>query len=250
MEWRRRRAAVGTGLLVLALAGGWASQVSLAESTFQTTTAGGTNTLSTAASFGPPTIGTSTKASGSGTSMTVNKPAGVVDGSVLFAAFEYDSSLSLTAASGYSLVRRFSGIGSTAVYSKIITNAAGEPASYTFIGDGDQWLGIIVPVSGANTTTPVDVSTVNNGYGGTLTATGLTTGGPNRLLLAFAGMDWGPGSPYTPPAGMTEIDDRSGGAVSFTAAHVTQASAGASGNKVFTASDTDVWGAILVAVQT
>jgi hypothetical protein len=182
--------------------------------------------------------------------MTVNKPAGVVDGSVLFAAFEYDSTLSLTAPSGYTLVRRFSGTGSTAVYYKIITNAAGEPASYTFTGNGDDWLGIIVPVSGANTTTPVDVSTVNNGYGGTLTATGVTTSGPNRLLLAFAGMDWGPGSPYTPPGGMTELDDRGNGLVSFTAAHVTQAGAGASGNKVFTASDTDVWGAVLVAVQT
>lgn len=124
--------------------------------------------------FGSYTTGNATATQATG--VTINKPANVANGDVLYAfvGCNLAASGARWACSGWTYVSPLELITTTGndrtvdVLRKVITNAAGEPASYTFAATGaasSQIAGMIIRVTGANTTTPEDVTPTTSGAG-------------------------------------------------------------------------------------
>ncbi|MGK2898599.1 MAG: hypothetical protein ACSLE9_07910 [Burkholderiaceae bacterium] len=200
------------------------------------------------------------------TTVVITKPSGVADGDVLVACVSIraanTSAWSAPDGTWTSLGEISDGDEVTSeVFWKPITNAAGEAASYTFTyGAGGKTSGGIIRVSGADTAAPVD-GAIGTGAGeasttNTITASEVTTSGPDRLLLFFGATRFNTAT-WTMPTGFdTEWWDvaSTGGAASSNstsmAATDTQASAGGSGTKTATYSGAnDAWTAILIAIK-
>jgi len=137
-----------------------------------------------------------TGSANTGTSVTVNKPSNTVDGDVLVAAVWSRNATAVytTPPSGWTIVAPTTDDTSTGViriYHKVINNAAGEPASYTWAGGGSgRQTGIISRVTGVN------LASVGNAQGSVATLIGspdrviapaVTTTADNTLLLAAVG---------------------------------------------------------------
>jgi RHS repeat-associated protein len=187
------------------------------------------------------------------TSHTIAKPAGVVTNDVLVAGITMRGAPTITAPSGWTLVRSDAS-GSTvtqAVYRKVAGGS--EPASYTwtFGAPIDGVVGAIAAYSGVNTTTPIDVSGGQaNASSTSVTAPSVTTTVTNTKLVGFFGT--ADDATFTAPSGMTERTDiliNSSQDGSASSADVTQASAGATGTKVATASKAAVNIGQLVALK-
>jgi hypothetical protein len=172
----------------------------------------------------------------SGTSITINKPAGLVDGDVMVASIGFSSGgATITPQdAGWTFVSRaVNGAGaSVAVYVQV---ASGEPANYTWDLSAALAIGgTVTAYTGVDTTTPVDTSGISSN--GTTTAS-ISTAQPGEMLVAsFFGWTNGSASTWTPPAGMTERVDvtTTAGFYSFEMAEALQPLAGATGAKVAT----------------
>lgn len=193
------------------------------------------------------------------TGVTVSKPTGVADGDVLYAFVAKNTYADTNAftCSGWTALANVS-IGSvtendrhTVILRKVITNAAGEASTYTFVttsGTTSGMIGIIVCVRGLDTSTPEDVSpttshrvfAVNDA---TPASTDITTVTPNAfvmqyclLALGVAGQKtWGPPSGYTQNANATAGETTSATLkMQAGVAYKTQASPGAVGTNVWT----------------
>lgn len=122
------------------------------------------------------------------TGITITKPANLADGDVLYAFIsrtDFASTAAYSNSQGFSALTPTGGVIGTAtgndrclsILRKVITNAAGEPANYTFVtvsGTTHQMVGIILPLRGVDTTTPEDIS---------VPAYGLNTNTPNPASL-------------------------------------------------------------------
>jgi hypothetical protein len=165
-------------------------------------------------------------------SITINKPAGVVDGDVMIASIAQglvSSPLTITGSpAGWTLVRQVqSGVTNVfgiAVYSRV---ASSEPASYTWtFSKALNSAGGISAYVNVDTTTPVDIET-----GATGTPASITTTQPGEMIVASY---MGSGASFTPAAGMTERVDRTSGSTNIATveqADVVQAVAGPTGSK-------------------
>jgi hypothetical protein len=166
-------------------------------------------------------------------SITINKPAGVVDGNVMIASIAQglvSSPLTITGSpAGWTLVRQ-SQFGVTNVYGMAVYRrvASSEPVSYTWtFSKALNSAGGISAYVNVDTTTPIDVET-----GGSGTPASVTTTQPGAMLVgSYMSTS---NTAFTPPAGLTERADRASGAsnsASVEQADVVQAVAGASGSK-------------------
>jgi len=166
--------------------------------------------------------------------ITINKPAGVVDGDVMIASIAQGlvaSPLTITVTpTGWTLVRQ-SQFGVTNVYGMAVYSrvASSEPASYTWtFSKALNSAGGISAYVNVDTANPIDVET-----GGSGTPASITTTQPGDMLVVSSMST--SNTTFTPPAGMIERIDRASGATnSATLEHadIVQAVAGATGSKL------------------
>lgn len=135
---------------------------------------------------------TSSAASNSATSLVLSTPAGLADGELLFEAemFRNTPADTVTAPptpTGWTInAPTLNNNGQNAAYRKLIVTASGEPASYTFTTQqtANRCCALLARVSGADTSTPVDVTSATATSG--LTAPAITTVTPGALLVMYA----------------------------------------------------------------
>lgn len=183
-------------------------------------------------------------AAGGSTTLTVNKPAGVVAGDLLYAAIVFRSSSITTVPAGWTLIggeqaiHAADGITLEArmrVY-RLVAGAS-EPASYSWvIASSNDHVGTIVALSGRDNTVPETAhsgQTEVDANGSTTIAAMTATAGDD--LVAFAVIT--PATSWTPPAGMTERQDGNvsgGSGTTATVATEDAVGAGTTGPLAFT----------------
>ncbi|MGH2665673.1 GEVED domain-containing protein [Flavobacterium sp.] len=207
--------------------------------------------------------GTSTTANSGNTSLTINKPTGVVTGDIMIVNIAQvgSNNLSNPTCTGWTLINGQDLAGGTDRWGAVLYKIAlaGEPANYTFTLDGDSTgnVGSIVAFSGVNTTTPFDVASGTISVQGNQTgvvATGKTTVTANAAIIMFgmaANNDptWGSWN-TTSPGALTELyDNQRNNDASVGAAWAIKATAGATGNGTATLSNGERNGGILIALR-
>ena len=188
---------------------------------------------------------------------TVPKPSGVVSGDLLVAVLSCDGIHDVTISGGAGWTQRVS-VDNTG-QCRIFTSTAGasEPADYDIDNTGstnDNTLIVIFRVSGADTTTPIDVSGTSTGTSATPVCPDITTTQADTLLFAchsldgnrLATADTGQPSGYT--LGKHVAVTVGSGACVGGASYKTQASAGASGTATYTCDTSDTWCSVHVAI--
>lgn len=162
---------------------------------------------------------------------TVTRPAGTVEGDVMFAAIVVQAGGIAAVPADWTLIRAQ---GQLFTYRKVATGA--EPANYTWTPDtgGADWCALIMTFDGVDSSAPVDVSggSSNPIAGNSVTATGIvTTRAPASLLVFVASMVT---NNLVPPGQLVErADFISGGFASLGAYEGLRDPAGATGNGVF-----------------
>lgn len=179
------------------------------------------------------TVGNTQSVTANGAPGAVTKPTGLADGDVLI------TTLGTSAAAG-TPPTGFTTIGSattsaservTVAY-KVVTSAAGEPASYSWTGASGRSSLTITAFSGVDNTTPIDM-TAATATGTASVALSNTTVTNAALILAMAIGDWSTAG-MTIPAGMTSLFNLGNPGRRTAGAYLEQATAGATGTKTFT----------------
>jgi len=205
------------------------------------------------ASYAASTLGNGSE----GSSITVSKPSGVVEGDLLLAIVVVDGAETMNGLHVYFDYPIEGGVvnpsdptdGPTAgIWVRIAGSS--EPANYTWGWSGTkQAVAIIYRITGHRpVSTPADVvdaSGANSSAGSsTPTSPSVTTDTPGCKILYIASND-GVATPYTPPPGTTlDIQGNSsslGNPVSLAIARKDQTTAGATGTGVFTAGASEEW---------
>jgi hypothetical protein len=174
--------------------------------------------------------------------VVIGKPAGVATGDVLIAQFTSNANPSVAAApSGWSTVVAPLSVKTNArvfVYYHVVTDAAAEPASWTWtLSSAQKWNALMTAFTGVDTTTPFDTAAatkVNSTSVASVAVPGVTTTTAGALLVGGVGIDSGSVS-AAPPGGWTEAMESSGAQVAELA-HVTRPTAGATGSATWTLS--------------
>ncbi|MDM7998974.1 MAG: YDG domain-containing protein [Dehalococcoidia bacterium] len=211
--------------------------------------------------------GTATTADTSTTSLTINKPAGVVAGDVMLANIAKEGNDTTNPSSpGWTLVASADLGGMTQRHGAVLYRVVDgtEGASFTFaLGTGtNRAVCAIVSISGVDTSgpTPFDVAPGAISVQGNqqaVVATSITTVSPNAAIVMFgmAANDnptWS-GWTTTSPGALTELYDAqttgAGGQASVGAAWATKADAGPTGTGVATLSQAERNGGILIALK-
>jgi MSHA biogenesis protein MshQ len=195
---------------------------------------------------------TSATAVGSGGTATVAAPSGTVAGDLLIVGImlEKGSDVAITA-TGWTLVRRTNNGTDAGMATYWKWAGSSEPASYSFtLTNSPKWSVGVSRITGADTTTPIDISGGTTGGSGNVTAPSVNTTVADALVLAFY-TNKKPAT-YTAAGGTDERYDApntSGGLPSNMMATFVQASAGATGNKAATPSESEKWAGQQVAVR-
>jgi len=217
--------------------------------------------------------GTATTAQwSSGSTLTINKPTGVVAGDLMLVCIaQHVTSGTPSAAtlSGWSLVQSGSLSGSSLDYGTILSKVAGpaEGSSYAFTlaGTVGGAVGDIVAFSGVDNTTPVDAVaaslTSSSGRSTTMTAAAINTVSANAVAVLF-GMTanasngssetwsaWSAGLNATTPLFANTGGGSSGNATSVAANWKTIATAGTTGSGQATLSRNEYNAGIWVALR-
>lgn len=129
--------------------------------------------------------------------------------------------------------------------------ASGETGDYTVTHVDTRSQGVMMRISGVDTTTPFSPNpTLNSGTADDTTASGLTTT-VNNVMIVLAAFDWGDtANDLTPPTGTTPtFTEHLDVPLTYVAAGVL-ATAGATGDKTMANNSTGVnpWGAALIAI--
>ena len=162
-------------------------------------------------------VGTTKSAIQNVATASLNKPAGLHTNDVMLASFAVQGGTATTVtapdATWNALARVDNGTTiSIITFWHAVTNAATEPASYTFTLNGNVKGGAgLIAYSGVDNTAPIDQEIGQTTPSGTShTALSVTTGAPNTMLVTLHGvaayaccLNGG----WTPPAGMTERAD-------------------------------------------
>ncbi|HYR14086.1 MAG TPA: DUF6701 domain-containing protein, partial [Mycobacterium sp.] len=135
---------------------------------------------------------------------------------------------------------------SLAVYNKLA--GAAEPASYdwTFSAGNTGAAGGIMAFSGADPVLETD-SGVNTASGTSSATASVTTALANTMIITSHGI--GSSSTWTPPGGMSETVDATGGSAALEMNYVLQVAAGASGAKTATATVAGTGNAHIIALR-
>ncbi len=172
--------------------------------------------------------------------LDIARPVGIVAGDVMVSVVDVRGTPAITPPAGWTFVR-MDEIATTmrqAVYVRVV--GASEPPTYTWTFSKSQTAaGAILAYSGVSTVAPVNAHSgaVNATAATTVTAPSVTTTVNGSMILGFFGIT-GIRS-FTPPSGMAERSDLSATGtypISSASADVLQAVAGATGDKVATAS--------------
>lgn len=183
-----------------------------------------------------------------GTSVVMTKPTGLADGDTLVWLYYLKKSTNLTVTYPSGFTEQFnSGATFSATFDNIytatkpITNAAGEPASYTFSwgATGLANAGVLVRYSGVDQTTPQDAAGVTGTSSNSTTAAtpAITTVTDGAMIVSIVTKP-GSGQSGTSSA-VTEMFDNigEGGTIETVCIGDTeQATAGSSGTKAWTMS--------------
>lgn len=154
-------------------------------------------------------------------SLTINKPSGVADGDYLVLVFRSQN----TAATAVNLPSGFTVIGPAfeashagrvnVIAGKAVTNAAGEPSSYTVTqtGGAGRSAAVLLRVSGVDTANPVagvagsyQGTSVSSGNGRRVESYSVALDGGDGLAIFMGGNEFVSGTDHTPtstPAGYT-----------------------------------------------
>jgi MSHA biogenesis protein MshQ len=187
---------------------------------------------------------------GGSTTLTITKPAGVVQNDVMIASISVGPSTATIGAPGWTLVRRMDNTNGTsnslAVYSKVA--GASEPASYDWtLGAGHTGAaGSIMAFAGADPV--IEAENGQTTASGTSHATPtVATAYANTMLVASYGI--GATSTWLPPVGMTETVDAQGGSQALEVSYVPQAAIAGSISKTATSSGTGTGNAHILALR-
>ena len=208
-------------------------------------------------------VQSSTGTSAGATSITVNRPTGLAVGDLLLAAVSIDggTGASITAApAGWTLlggakVNSTTNVGQ-AVYWRVATATDVAASGFTWsINTAKRMSAAVMRVTGVDTANPIAASTVNQGTGTTLSASGLTA--PDQaLVVGFFTSDTNTaftatGTPASSrlQANVSVTNSNAAGPATLLASR--SVSAGATGSRTFTTSGTagTAWIAQLVAVN-
>jgi MSHA biogenesis protein MshQ len=184
----------------------------------------------------------------------VAKPAGTVQGDLLVVGImlEKGSTSSITTPAGWTLIRRTDQGTNAGMGTYYKWAGASEPATYTFeTSNSSKWAVGMSRISGAYTLSPIHASNGATGTSGTsVTAPSVTTTKLNTLVLAFYTNK--KHATYTPASTTTERYDAPNSAEGLPSnmmATFVQATAGATGNKVATASEGESWVGQQIAIR-
>jgi hypothetical protein len=172
----------------------------------------------------------------------INKPSNVSQNDILVADVVVNGgdAATITAPSGWTLIRRTDNDTNTAMASYYKVAGSSEPSSYTWSIDSQTRAeGGITRYSGVDMSNPVDTSAGNFGRGTTATTSAITTASNNEGVIALYGFDVGnSGNYFSAPSGMTEKYDVSNSPLgpSTAADDALQTSAGSTGSKTSTIS--------------
>lgn len=197
-----------------------------------------TSTISTSESNGGITVALRPAASSS-SSVTVNKPSGIVNTDVMIAVVAYASGTLTTPSSWTNIFTTVGTNGTVAAYYKVAGGS--EPADYTWSINTSGSLSVAtVGFYNVNTSTPINISgsQANNTASTTMTAPSVTTTIPETMLLYLGGIADPSGGSTTvlPPGGMTEDSDAGAGTVTTYIAEEIVSSTGATGSRAATIS--------------
>lgn len=169
---------------------------------------GRTSTVTGLSTVGFRAASSANTGSGTATSVTVTKPAGVVAGDVMIAAVTLGSTTpTITAPTGWTLVR--TQVNGTAIRTSVYSKVAGaaEPVSYVFsFSAASRAAAAVSAYTGVDTTAPVAVNTGGTNASATAqVAPTATTTSTNQQVIRV----WGAKASvtFTPPAGITERAD-------------------------------------------
>ncbi|MCA1832871.1 MAG: DNRLRE domain-containing protein [Actinobacteria bacterium] len=189
------------------------------------------------------------------TSVVVTKPTGTASGDVLIAGIATRGTPTVTAPTGWTLIRTRETGSSWTLQSYYHVAGSSEPTSYTWtLSVAKAAAGTVTAYTGVDTTSPIDVTSghLDNTAATSITATGVTTTAGNDLVVGI--FENTGAATFTPPAGMTERgEDQSNAAgqshVDIETADISQTTAGATGDKIATGSAANTGAAELVALR-
>lgn len=179
-------------------------------------------------------------ANGTGTSVTLTKPAGVTAGDLLLAAFLKAGSIT-AAPAGWTLALAGTDFR---VYYRVADGTEGASFTWTQSVSG-SWRGGISRYSGVSNASPIDAGFVTtSGVATTGSAGPVTTTTANAMVIGGANS----GQTTTPPASLTERWESTGGGLDIEHASAIQAAAGSTGSKTWTFAANTTWEAWLAAL--
>lgn len=175
------------------------------------------------------------------TAVSVDRPAGVVDGDVLIAHITVDGSPSVSAApAGWStVVAPLSTYGARVfVYYHVVADAAAEPASYSWrLSSAEKWNAAIGNFHGVDAADPFDGAVSTSAVRDSRTTVpvpGVTTSTAGAMLVGGVGVNSG-GVGVSEPGGWTEAAEATGVQVAELA-FVSRPTAGATGDATWSLS--------------
>ena len=192
------------------------------------------------------------------TTITVDKPSGVVDGDLMltFLWSPDDGTNSVTTLSGWTLIGSQGDVSSANMMINAFFKVAGgsEPADYTWTQANTVRFGAVcVKLTGADTADVLDVVTfgADTGFDTDVVCPSVTATDDDGLLVTMHGATGG--RPYSPPGGHTELFDvypdfGSDGGICGAIGYETLSSSGATGTRTWTrsGSDRDVVGSFII----
>ncbi|MFN2488245.1 MAG: Ig-like domain-containing protein [Actinomycetota bacterium] len=187
------------------------------------------------------------------TTLVIPTPSGVVPGDVLIASVDIAGTPTTTAPAGWTLIRTDTRGTRLRKLSYFHVAGASEPSSYRWTFNAARAAGGgIAAYSGVDTSDPIDASGGKaNAASTSITAPSITTTVPDALLVGLFGMRGK--RTVTPPTVMSERWDVASTTgtpkVTSEAADEAQPSAGATGTRIATASNTGVNIGQLIALR-
>lgn len=185
--------------------------------------------------------------------ITINKPAGVVDNDILYAAIHTDSATTITAPSGWSIVDTASdGTIKVITYQKL---AASEGASWQWTSGVFIYLGHVAAWSGEDTTTPLETAAAahSQNTGSDSTAEALTVtpqGGRSDDMNVVTWASWNATSVSSgfPPSGYTSRASYGSNGDLMRVAELQLSSSAATGTQTITWNAANNWAAFQMLI--
>jgi hypothetical protein len=196
-------------------------------------------------------------ASAGATTLVISKPTSTVSGDFLIAGITVAGGTGTTVSppAGWTLIQRTDNATNVSLLTYYHVAGGSEGANYTWTITtpvaGARMSGGILRYTGVNTASPINVSSANTGSGTAVTANSVTTTSAQTAVVGFYGT--ATNTSFTPPGGTptaTERFDRANAAgPTLEGVTLTEATAGATGNKAATAAATGQWAAQLIALN-